>query len=81
MDMPPLKTGYIESRSPFTPLGAKGMGEGGGAGLSAVCSALQDALRPAGRPIVYDSCNPYWRVWEMLSDPAESRNNVEVESR
>jgi CO/xanthine dehydrogenase Mo-binding subunit len=81
MDMPPLKTGYIESRSPFTPLGAKGMGEGGGAGLSAVCSALQDALRPAGRPIVYDSCNPYWRVWEMLSDPAGSRENVSVESR
>ena len=32
MDMPPLKTGAIESPSPFTPLGTKGMGEGGGAG-------------------------------------------------
>src|SRR3954452_8088698 len=81
MDMPPLKTGYIESRSPFTPLGAKGMGEGGGAGLSAVCSALQDALKPVGRPIVYDSCNPYWRVWELMSEPARTRENVTVESR
>jgi 2-furoyl-CoA dehydrogenase large subunit len=81
MDMPPLKTDYVESASPFTPLGAKGMGEGGGAGLSAVCSALQNALRGAGGAIVYDSCNPYWRVWELLSDPATSRENVSVESR
>ena len=44
LDMPPLKTGYLESPSPFTPLGAKGMGEGGGAGIHAVCAALQDAL-------------------------------------
>ena len=43
LDMPPLQTGYIESASPFTPLGTKGMGEGGGAGIHAVCAALQDA--------------------------------------
>ena len=35
----------IESPSPFTPLGTKGMGEGGGAGIHAVCAAVQDALR------------------------------------
>jgi 2-furoyl-CoA dehydrogenase large subunit len=81
LDMPPLKTGYIESPSPFTPLGAKGMGEGGGAGIHAVCAALQDALRPVGNPIVYDSCNPPHRVWELISNPAESRGRVAVESR
>jgi CO/xanthine dehydrogenase Mo-binding subunit len=78
LDMPPLKTGFVESPSPFTPLGAKGMGEGGGAGISAVCAALQDALRRAGGAIVHDSCNPYWRVWEMLQKPDESRALVEV---
>jgi CO/xanthine dehydrogenase Mo-binding subunit len=78
LDMPPLKTGSIESPSPFTPLGAKGMGEGGGAGIHAVCAALQDAL---GGAIVYDSCNPYWRVWEMLQDPGATRERVEVVSR
>ena len=77
LDLPPLKTGSIESPSPFTPLGAKGMGEGGGAGIHAVCSALQDAL---GGAIVYDSCNPYWRVWEMLRDPGATRERVEVVS-
>jgi CO/xanthine dehydrogenase Mo-binding subunit len=79
LDMPPMKTGYIESPSPFTPLGAKGMGEGGGAGISAVCAALQDALAAAGKPIVYDSSNPYKRVWELLRDPGASRAIVTVD--
>jgi 2-furoyl-CoA dehydrogenase large subunit len=78
LDVPPLKTGSIESPSPTTPLGTKGMGEGGGGGIHCICSAIQDALRPAGRPIVYDSCNPYHRVWEMLRDPEPTRANVEV---
>jgi CO/xanthine dehydrogenase Mo-binding subunit len=71
MDMPPLGTGYIESPSPFTPLGTKGMGEGGGAGIHAVCAALQDATGA----VVYDSWNPYKRVWELLQSP---RQIVEV---
>ncbi|HET8893813.1 MAG TPA: xanthine dehydrogenase family protein molybdopterin-binding subunit [Gaiellaceae bacterium] len=62
LDMPPLQTGYIESPSPFTPLGTKGMGEGGGAGIHAVCAAIQDATGA----IVTDSHNPYQRVWELL---------------
>jgi 2-furoyl-CoA dehydrogenase large subunit len=81
MDMPPLRTGYIESPSPFTALGTKGMGEGGGAGIHAVCAALQDALKDRGRPVVYDSFNPYRRVWELLTDPEASRARVQVESR
>jgi 2-furoyl-CoA dehydrogenase large subunit len=81
LDMPPLRTGYIESPSPFTALGTKGMGEGGGAGIHAVCAALQDALKERGRPIVYDSFNPYHRVWELMSDPEASRARVQVESR
>jgi 2-furoyl-CoA dehydrogenase large subunit len=66
LDMPPLRTGYVETASPFTPLGTKGMGEGGGAGIHAVCAAVQDALRAHGGAMVWDSCNPYHRVWEML---------------
>jgi len=80
LDMPPLATGNIESPSPFTSMGTKGMGEGGGAGIHAVCAALQDALSSRGKPIVYDSCNPYHRVWELLSDPEASRQRVRVEA-
>ncbi|MFN0155098.1 MAG: xanthine dehydrogenase family protein molybdopterin-binding subunit [Gaiella sp.] len=81
LDMPPLKTAAIESPSPFTPLGTKGMGEGGGGAVHCVCSAVQNALASAGGAIVYDSHNPYHRVWEMLNDPERTRANVEVASR
>src|SRR5215212_8058537 len=82
LDMPPMKNGFIESESPFTPLGAKGMGEGGGAGIHAVCAALQNALGKRGEgPIVWRSCNPYHRVWEMLQKPDETRKLVSVEQR
>jgi hypothetical protein len=47
------------------------MGEGGGAGIHAVCAAIQDALRGNGDAIVYDSWNPYKRVWEMLNEPRQ----------
>jgi hypothetical protein len=79
--MPPIRMGYVESPSPFTALGTKGMGEGGGAGIHAVCAALQDAHKGRGRPIVHDSFNPYHRVWELLQDPSASRSLVSVESR
>ncbi|HEX7625914.1 MAG TPA: molybdopterin cofactor-binding domain-containing protein, partial [Gaiellaceae bacterium] len=78
LDMPPLKTGATESPSPFTPLGTKGMGEGGGAGIHAVCAAVQDALRGHGDAIVADSHNPYHRVWELLEQPAEAGARVSV---
>ncbi len=78
LDVPPLKTGFLESPSPFSDLGTKGMGEGGGAAIHAVCAAIQDALRGAGAPVVYDSCNPYHRVWELLSEPQASKSRVEV---
>jgi CO/xanthine dehydrogenase Mo-binding subunit len=82
LDMPPMKNGFIESESPFTPLGAKGMGEGGGAGIHAVCAALQNALGKKGEgPIVWRSCNPYHRVWDLLEKPGDTRRLVSVESR
>ena len=81
LDMPPLKTAAIESPSPFTPLGTKGMGEGGGGGIHCIGAALQDALRASGGAIVTSSHNPYHRVWEMLRDPERSRSKVEVSSK
>ena len=49
LDMPPLRTGAMESPSPVAPLGAKGMGEGGGGGIHCICAAIQDALRARRR--------------------------------
>jgi CO/xanthine dehydrogenase Mo-binding subunit len=78
MDIPPLRTGALESPSPFSPLGTKGMGEGGGAAIHAICAALQDALRPVGKPIVSDSCNPPFRVFDLIQNPEASRQGLEV---
>ena len=81
LDMPPLQTGAIESPSPFTPLGAKGMGEGGGAGIHAVCAALQDALRPRRRRRRPRQPQPISPRLGAAPHPARSRANVEVTSR
>jgi len=48
LDMPTLRYDSVVSPSPFTPTGSKGMGEGGGAPLHAICAAVQDALGTTG---------------------------------
>jgi 2-furoyl-CoA dehydrogenase large subunit len=79
LDLPAIKTGHIESPSPFSSLGTKGMGEGGGAAIHAICAAIQDALRRANiHAVVTDSFNPPERVWRMIRNPEESRALVEV---
>jgi len=47
-NMPILKYANIETPSPFSYNGAKGMGEGGGAPLHTISAALQDALHDQG---------------------------------
>jgi 2-furoyl-CoA dehydrogenase large subunit len=78
LDTPTMRVGSIESPSPFTPLGTKGLGEGGGGGLHAVAAALQDAVRQAGGAVVNDSFNPPERVWRLLNLPQESGARVSV---
>jgi carbon-monoxide dehydrogenase large subunit len=46
-DVPEIEIAHLVSPSPFTPLGTKGMGEGGAIGApTAVINAVQDALAP-----------------------------------
>ncbi len=47
-NMPMVKYANMESPSPFSYNGAKGMGEGGGAPLHTISAALQDALYDQG---------------------------------
>ena len=52
VDVPRVEIGHIESPSPYTPLGIKGMGEGGAiAPPAAIANAVADALRPLGAQI------------------------------
>jgi CO/xanthine dehydrogenase Mo-binding subunit len=81
LDAPHVKVGDIESPSPFTPNGAKGMGEGGGAPLHAISSAIQDALGPDDA-IVSTSHNPWERVWRLVhSGERDEPRGVTVVSR
>ncbi|MBS1879390.1 MAG: molybdopterin-dependent oxidoreductase, partial [Actinobacteria bacterium] len=81
LDIPRLKTGHVESPSPFSKNGAKGMGEGGGAPLGTICSAIQDALGPDA--LVTDTHNPAERVYELLEQLRDGAgpSGVEVKSR
>ena len=48
LNMPDVKYGNLESPSPFTYNGAKGMGEGGGGPLHCLSAAVQDAVESTG---------------------------------
>ncbi len=82
LNMPTLRYGHIESPSPFTYNGAKGMGEGGAAPLHTICAALQDALHSSG-VIIQDSHNTPSGLFHALerARPGQARRNVGVERR
>ncbi|MFO7191593.1 MULTISPECIES: xanthine dehydrogenase family protein molybdopterin-binding subunit [Thermocrispum] len=63
-DLPSFRYANVVSPSPFTPIGAKGMGEGGGAPLQAISAAIQDAVGDSAA--VLDSFNPPERVLRLL---------------
>jgi 2-furoyl-CoA dehydrogenase large subunit len=66
-DQPPLRSAHRETPSPFTPLGAKGLGEGNTMSApAALANAVADAL---GRDDVTLPLTPP-RVWELLDGGA-----------
>jgi len=56
MNMPNVKYAHIETPSPHSYSGAKGMGEGGAAPIHTISAALQDALFSGGI-LITDSFN------------------------
>jgi 2-furoyl-CoA dehydrogenase large subunit len=69
-DVPEIEVERLEHPSPFTPLGAKGVGEGGAIpGPAAVANAVEDALAPYGVTIRGLPITPQ-RVWEWLRSSA-----------
>ncbi len=68
VNMPDVQYGNIESPSPFSYNGAKGMGEGGGAPLHTISAALQDALHGAGF-IITESHHSAPALFERLQQP------------
>ena len=73
MNMPNLVCGTLESPSPFSYNGAKGMGEGGGAPLHAISAALQDALQSEG-VIISDSFNGPSALFDAVRNAGKDKN-------
>jgi CO/xanthine dehydrogenase Mo-binding subunit len=80
INMPNVKYDHIETPSPHSYSGAKGMGEGGGAPLHAISAALQDALWREGI-VIDDSHNNASTLFELIQKKrrGEWKKNVTVE--
>lgn len=79
MNMPKIKYANIQSPSPFTYNGAKGMGEGGGGALHTMSAALQNALEGHGITIGRSHYSPS-DLWTMMQGNS-SGTNVEVTTK
>jgi 2-furoyl-CoA dehydrogenase large subunit len=82
LNMPILKCASLQTPSPHSYSGAKGMGEGGGAPLHTISAALQDALFSEGI-IISDSHNNASSIFTALQAKKAGTMpaNVRVESR
>ena len=68
-DVPTLEVLLHESPSPFNPLGAKGVGEGGTVPVAAaVISAIEDALSPFGVRVAQAPISPA-EIVQLLAAP------------
>ncbi len=67
-DVPTIETDRLETPSPWTPLGTKGIGEGGAiVAPAAIASAVEDALQPLGIKIAGLPITPT-RLWRVVHD-------------
>jgi aerobic carbon-monoxide dehydrogenase large subunit len=67
-DVPAVEVHHLQTPSPLTELGAKGMGEAGSIGpMAAVAGAVSDAL---GRPVLETPLRPE-RVWRLRHEPVD----------
>jgi CO/xanthine dehydrogenase Mo-binding subunit len=72
LDVPAIEVDRLEHPSPVTPLGAKGVGEGGAIpGPACVANAVEDALAPWGVVIRGLPVTPE-RVWRWLGEAGAS---------
>jgi 2-furoyl-CoA dehydrogenase large subunit len=82
LNIPRIKYAHIETPSPHSYNGAKGMGEGGAAPIHTISAALQDALFSSGI-IIYDSFNNADSLYRAIvkKEIGQAGRLVKVEKR
>jgi CO/xanthine dehydrogenase Mo-binding subunit len=82
MNMPKVRYDHIETPSPHSYSGAKGMGEGGAAPIHTISAALQDALFASGI-MIDDSFNNADRLFRAMvaKEISQAEKLVKVERR
>ena len=82
MNMPKVQYDHIETPSPHSYSGAKGMGEGGAAPIHTISAALQDALFASGI-MIDDSFNNADSLFRAIvaKEISQKKNLVKVERR
>jgi carbon-monoxide dehydrogenase large subunit len=78
VEMPRFEIGHLETPSPFTPLGMKGVGESGvGAALGALCSAIENAFPELDLTVAELPLTPA-RVWRAIREAERASETVAV---
>jgi len=73
-EVPSPRLDHMETPSPYTQFGVKGIGEGGAiAPPAAIVNALNDALRPLGVELMRSPVTPYRVVEAILAACATER--------
>jgi aerobic carbon-monoxide dehydrogenase large subunit len=76
-DLPNIEGGRLETPSPLTMLGTKGVGEGGAVvAPAAIASAVEDALTPLGIRIAALPIVPS-RLWEVAASGLKRYENTQ----
>ncbi len=71
VEIPDFKTDHLESPSPYTPLGMKGVGEGGAIPApAALANAVENALEPLGVRLSELPLTPE-KVWRAISSTSK----------
>ena len=80
-EVPAPRMIHMETVSPYTRFGVKGIGESGAIPPpAAICNAVNDALRPLGAQVLISPITPH-RVLEAIDAAAEKRENEAVSTR
>ena len=80
-EVPEVRIEHMETPSPYTRFGVKGIGEGGAIGPpAAIGNAINDALRPLGAELAQSPMTPR-RILEAIAAAKESAAPARREKR